>query len=768
MSLEQKKTNLLKLEREFKTKKYPPVKRNVSFYGGRRSIDSNDIQVLIDKFADIKTSFESVDFLNGYVVFTIQCFKIMAKSNRISWLMNIEGHKSNEWVVGSSFYGDHNQFQQIVYSLPKRHLETVIRKLKMFKQTLDDSFKGSITKEQLSSINSTPGTFPDLFVLLKKSNFIETCQQITYIRDVIVDRSYKRAEQNVIINMIKVPSVSSAYVLNKLGINPIPAGLPEDIYLLTKEDANKLGEEVPYLIVNQTVDFSSFDFSEVSEEAIEDEPYIDKPNNEPIIGVIDGLFAKDKPELFRNPYFSNWVENYDMLENPNADLEIRDYSHGTEVDSILVDLPRLNPELDDGCGRFRVRHFGIATKYGVSISYMIRTIRKIVEDPKNSDIKVWNLCLGNSVTEINKSCISLEGALLDELQSNNPNIIFVVSGTNKKMSIPNPPTTIGAPADSINSLVVNACTFDDEPASYSRCGPALSFFIKPDISTYGGDNGQELFVWTPWGKWKNAGTSFAAPLISRKLAFLMCVMNLDRNIAKALIVDSVLKWEAGFLKQSNYLGRGIVRPRIEEIVKGENDEIKFFIQGRSKEYLTYTYSLPVPICDDNKYHYRARATLCYFPICSRNQGVDYTNTELSLQFGRLKKGNKGIDTIDKYRHYLEEGFTFEDEARETFRKWDNLKTVVDSFPQKNIIGKDVLNSENKNWGIQVSYNERGVAAKTSYIDWGLVVTLKATDGINRFTDFVHACEFNGWLVTPIIYENYIDLKTKLNEEIELE
>lgn len=768
MNAEQKKTNLLKLEREFKTKQYPATSRNVSFFGGRQSVGSDDVDTLINQLLTVKESFADDSLLNGYVVFTIRCNKIMAKSNRISWLMTFDGRKSNEWVVGSSFYGEANQYQQIVYSLPNSHLDELIRRLSIFKDTLDNSFGGSISKSRLSEIGSTPGAFPELFTNIKKTPFIETCQQITYIKDIIVDRSYRKTEHNVIVNMVKVPSVSSLSVLNKLGIKPIPAGLPDDIYLLTKDDANLLGEKVPYLIVNQTVDFSTFDFGSVAEDTIYDEPYIEQPNNEPIIGVIDGLFAKDRPEVLRNPYFSDWVENHDMLENPEELLDITDYSHGTEVDSLLVDLPRLNPELNDGCGHFRVRHFGIATSRGVSISYMLKVIRKIVEDPKNSDIKVWNLCLGNSVCEVSKSYISLEGALLDELQSNNPNIVFVVSGTNKKNNIPNPPTMIGAPADSINSIVVNSCTFDDEPASYSRCGPALSFFIKPDVSTYGGDNGQELYVWSPWGKWHNAGTSFAAPLISRKMAFLMGVMNLDRNIAKALIVDSVMKWNAGYLQKSNYLGRGIVKASIEEIVKGENDEIKFFVQGRSKEYLTYTYSLPVPICDDNKYHYRARATLCYFPVCSRNQGVDYTNTELSLQFGRLKKGNKGIDTIDKYRHYLEEGFTFENEARETFRKWDNLKTIIDSFPQKNIIGKDVLNADNKNWGIQVSYNERGAGAKTSYVDWGLVITLKATDGINRYSDFIHACEFNGWLVTPIIYENYIDLKAKLNEEINLE
>lgn len=602
MNIEEKKTNLLKLEREFKTKKYPPTDRNVSFYGGRQSYDVEDLNKTINEFEHVREYYKDKDILNNYVVFTIRCYKIMAKSNRISWLMSFDGRASNEWVVGSSFYGDSNQFQQIAYSISKEHLDMLISRLKELKDILVNYYGGSINKQQLADISDTPGSIESIFSgTIKKTNFVSTCQQLTYIRDVLVDLSFDHAEENTIVNMIKVPSISSREILSRLGIRPIPSGLPDDIYLLTKEDANKLGDAVPYLIVNQTVDFSSFDFGEIRDSAFKDEPIIDAPHNEPIIGVIDGLFAKDHSDLFRNPYFSEWVENHEMLENPETSLDVLDYSHGTEVDSLLIDLPRLNPDLDDGCGHFRIRHFGIATRRGVSVAYMIRTIRKIVEDPKNSDIKVWNVCLGSSALEVSKSYISLEGALLDELQSNNPNIVFVVSGTNKRRDS-DYPKRIGAPADSINSIVVNSCNFDDEPASYSRCGPALSFFIKPDVSTYGGDNGQELFVWSPWGKWKNAGTSFAAPLISRKMAFLMGVMNLDRNIAKALLIDSVLKWGDGFLKNSNYLGRGIVKPSIKEIVKGEDDEIKFFVQGRSREYMTYTYSLPVPICDDNKYH----------------------------------------------------------------------------------------------------------------------------------------------------------------------
>lgn len=51
-----------------------------------------------------------------------------------------------------------------------------------------------------------------------------------------------------------------------------------------------------------------------------------------------------------------------------------------------------------------------------------------------------------------------------------------------------------------------------------------------------------------------------------------------------------------------------------------------------------TLIFPVPI-NENKYPYIARATMCYFPLCDRSQGVDYTNTELNLHFGRI--GNNG-------------------------------------------------------------------------------------------------------------------------------
>lgn len=50
---------------------------------------------------------------------------------------------------------------------------------------------------------------------------------------------------------------------------------------------------------------------------------------------------------------------------------------------------------------------------------------------------------------------------------------------------------VGSPADSLNAMVVNSVTMENESASYSRRGPVLSFFHKPDVSYYGGDGNRQ-------------------------------------------------------------------------------------------------------------------------------------------------------------------------------------------------------------------------------------------------------------------------------------
>ena len=78
------------------------------------------------------------------------------------------------------------------------------------------------------------------------------------------------------------------------------------------------------------------------------------------------------------------------------------------------------------------------------------------------------------------------------------------------------------------------------------------------------------------GSVKLIGTSYAAPWITRKVAYLIYKLGLPREIAKALIIDSAYGWNNN-LNDRNKKGAGIVPVHIDNIVKSAGDEIKFYV-----------------------------------------------------------------------------------------------------------------------------------------------------------------------------------------------
>ncbi len=84
---------------------------------------------------------------------------------------------------------------------------------------------------------------------------------------------------------------------------------------------------------------------------------------------------------------------------------------------------------------------------------------------------------------------------------------------------------IGSPADSLNSMVVNAVDFAETLLLIPGLDLFWSFFHKPDVSYYGGDGtvytDKMVVCKDDMGAAYVAGISFAAPWISRKLAYLI-------------------------------------------------------------------------------------------------------------------------------------------------------------------------------------------------------------------------------------------------------
>ena len=586
-----------------------------------------------------------------------------------------------------------------------------------------------------------------------KTLFLKYIVDAYYVERFDIDCISDKIKDESIITIYKTVSDTKA-LLRKFGIDIVNAKMIDDTTLrLNPDEIQLLLNHAPYLIAMNISDFSKLSKYNICHTTdISLQIRIPEPANEPIIGVIDTQFDT-------NVYFSDWVDYKNMLP-PEIPLNPDDYFHGTAVSSIIVDGPSFNKNLEDGCGRFRVRHFGVATSRGFSSFTILKQIRDIVA--LNRDIKVWNLSLG-SFMEIKPNFISPEASELDKIQSKYE-VIFIVAGTNDDEKTRK--KKIGAPADSLNSLVVNAADFRGHSASYTRNGPVLSFFNKPDLSYYGGDYGNGILVCGPMGGETVTGTSFAAPWISRKIAYLMQVMGLSRELAKAIIIDAAAGWNRKD-NTSHQTGYGIVPIHINDILHSQDDEIKFMITGTIEEYETYMYNIPVPQTEKG-FPFFAKATLVYFPKCNRNHGVDYTSTEMDLHFGRVyTQNNKSrIKPIDNNKQSEESlNVIYEEDARKLYRKWDNVKHIAEEL-KPNSRPRKVY--ESGFWGLSIKTKERMQPKEGKGLKFGVIVTLKEISGVNRIDEFIKLCMVRGLLVTPINIQKQVEIYQKAEAEIELE
>ena len=684
------------------------------------------------------------------VLISVHYNKIVAKSNRVSGLL--KGEQSNYAIVGAKF--NHEKTKHIItYFLEEKDLEKSIVLLENTCRVFSTYFAEGISKDLFEQKLFFDRIKYEQFSL-NKTLFRQIVADVSYIDDFDVETAHNYNKDSII--TLYDTGVDIKSVFSKIGIDVLSSRILDNrTVFLDENQMNLLYDRVPYLVAMATENISDLSPDDFIEEYERDISLIPSPGIEPTIGVIDTLFDT-------RVYFSEWVEYHDMVDN-NIPKGQNDYRHGTAVSSIIVDGPKLNPWLDDGCGRFRVRHFGVAAGAQFSSFTIIKLIKRIIEG--NKDIKVWNISLGSN-QEINDNFISAEAAVLDQLQYEN-DVIFVVAGTNKSRA---DIEKIGSPADSINSMVVNSVTKSGLSTKYSRKGLALSFFAKPDVSYYGGSEEQYIQVCEPLGVTLVAGTSFAAPWIARKLAYLINILGLNREVAKALIIDAARGWnDAPTPEEVALYGHGIVPIKITDIIQTPEDEIKFLVTDVSEKWNTYNYHFPIPLKGDS-YPYFARATMCYFPLCDRAQGVDYTNTELNLHFGRIKDNGKLNEINEDKQNQCDDigeagSYILEGEARERFRKWDNVKYISEKVRDRRIPKKAY---KNKNWGMEIKTNNRLDPKDGIGLRFGVVVTVKEMYGVNRIDEFIKNCNFNGWLVNTIDIQNRIDIHQKVNEEIDFE
>lgn len=744
---------ILQVKLKFSNERNPsqPKGRNLS---SKAETSVEKIENLIENLNAVLRFYRNTPKYVSNLLIDVNYNDIIAKSKRIKRLLKPETSSTNDVIVGARFSsapeGEENHI--ITYYVDEPTVRRTINELRIAKSFLNDRLGGKATSANFDSKNQL-------------INYEGYSLGKTKLRDIIIDCS--------VVDSIGIPKVenvpnrpsflvtfyktelSVSELLEKLKIDEMLyrySFYGSDTISITRELFDILEDRVPYMISMISSDLAKATLNDIAPRRELPTVYIPDPSNEPIIGVIDTFFDE-------TVYFSKWVENHvylDDIERTMASFD--DCDHGTQVSSIIVDGPSLNPWLDDGCGRFRVRHFGVCAEK-INTSRLVRKIKNIVEE--NPDIHVWNLSLGTE-DETSKNFISFDAAMLDELQAKR-NIVFVVSGTNDNRDVRADRLKVGSPADSLNSIVVNSVRRNGTPTSYSRTGTILSFFNKPDVSYYGGDYDERIKAYSPTsGEEDVYGTSFAAPWISRKMCYLIDVMGLPREIAKAMLIDSAAGWDYKVSTYANkdILGYGVVPIDIQKILSTNSEEIKFVVYGTSESYKTTNYAIPVPRDEDDKYPFIARATLCYFPECSRSQGVDYTSRELSIQFGRINSKGK-IDDINENVQDDTGSRVTERQSRKEFRKWENTKFI--SKILKN--NKAIKSYDERLWGLAITSKERLTSKTGKQLNFGAVITLREINGINRIQDFIQACTLRGWIVNEIDVQNRIDVYNSNQEEI---
>lgn len=747
---------ILELKGQLRSRKNPMRPAGFHF-PKRRALACAHIEALSKDLHHV-LSFWQKDTTIGGALVSVHYSQVVAKSNRIMRLLSWRGTKPSDSVRGAKFVKTQEGGIAHVFThyVPLEALMGAIAELDAVTACIKENCGEVVDADSVERLRK-------LDVAARKdlscTQIMEILHDALYVSNFTIDKGELASKDEMIVTIFKT-GIETKELLSRYGIAIYDDRILDDTTLrLHRGELQTLMDKAPYLISMQLTDLREIPPEEdgIDDCAVE-ASLIPQPENEPTIGVIDTQFDT-------SVYFNKWVDYRNMLSD---DIEIRaeDRWHGTAVDSIIVDGPRGNPRLDDGCGRFRVRHFGVATAGGFSSFEVLKMIRQIVAE--NRDIHVWNLSLGSAL-EINQNFISPEGAILDTLQREY-DIVFVVAGTNVPEGCHQTDMHIGAPADSLNSIVVNAVGFDGRSASYSRVGPVLSFFNKPDVCYYGGDGSSResrIVVCRGLGASFVCGTSYAAPWVARKLAYMVEVLGLNREISKALLIDAAAGW--GCPSDQTRMGFGIVPIPIDDVVKAKNNEIRFFMTALADEYETYTFQLPVPLVS-GAYPYHSRVTLTYFPYCDQRQGVDYTGTEMDVHFGRVRvdeEGKNSVKSIDKNRQG-DPGtqVIYEAEARQMYRKWDNVKRVAEKVSERSRPRKVV--GPSKLWGLSVKTKERKADGSRDKIPFGVVVTLREMNGVNRIEDFVRACETFGWVVNRVDVKNRIGIYVKAEEEVVLE
>ena len=342
--------NILKLRGTFMQKSH-------TFNFGQPKLQGGKI-VKIDKIEQLIKDIKNIDlywknqkkYVNG-IFFSAYYKEIVPKSRRINAFFKCGSQNMSNKIVGAKFSKD-KRHHIITYYVEKDVIGKTLKEVTTVKNILNENFKNGISNTDFEKIENIVD-FKKYEI--KKTKFLQMIVDASNVEKFFV-------EENEVEATIDGKSIVSIYdteedvetLMEKLDINVDKTNiLSNNTVYLDNENLSILQKEAPYLISMAVTDMSEMPVEEKKEnENVDFNRFIKEPKDEPTIGVIDKPFKE-------GVYFSKWVESKNV-GIPEFAINEEDYYHGTGVTSIIVDGQNLNPNYDDGCGNFKVRHFGVA------------------------------------------------------------------------------------------------------------------------------------------------------------------------------------------------------------------------------------------------------------------------------------------------------------------------------------------------------------------------------------------------------------------------
>ena len=505
----------------------------------------------------------------------------------------------------------------------------------------------------------------------------------------------------------------------------------------------------------------------------------------PVVGIIDSGVARP---------LDSWIVNrYDYLDSADYNSE-----HGTLV-AALAAVPRavndvsVIPE-DHGCQIYDIPLFpsgNFTNIYRSGFNGFLDEVELAVQEAVNkSKVRIFNLSINNrsaveyyryskfavKVDEISDAydviIVNSVGNLdIDEFRSqwqNNSDMMIEYFATRTLSD------AIYMPSESIRSVSVGALNppgtdqIFEAPTVYTRRGPGLQVGVKPDVATFGGAGSTDqsansgLYSITKRGnKVDVAGTSFAAPIIARKLADLDTNTNGRLNVEtlKAMLIHHCFLPE--FLRSSKMrslgrqfsgFGKPISTQRMFETADHQITmvfESTLILDGDKPVILRFPFEWPQCLNSNGACSGKVRMTLVYSPPINPKWGTEFVRVNLDAKLsqqqietrkdGQPRFKNQIQSNVSKYKLGLGSN---ESALIRHGLKWWPCKQYETNFRSK---------GTSTQWKLEVSSITRAESKFPSKgIPFSVILTIEDYDEVKPvFRDMQKILQNRGAITLPI-------------------